>query len=222
MQHPDDCFSNDPENKKGPKLKTWQEPIGSMRHLRGTECRSVMVTIAMDWAAASTEHKTTITQTVEGKNTTFDYCPSPWQKVAEVEGMASHSLVLEAPVPGLTGATVALEGVPKQGFTFLTLGNKLDTGTDFRQELSATFTFMDETSSRRERKKTEVVTLPPFLAPKTEVKVGDCGPSLAAGGAGGAPGHHPDTIHRHPHLRQLHLVTHVQLQRPNDDLFSGR
>ena len=85
----------------------------------------------MDWAAASAEHKTTITQTVEGKNTTFDYCPAPWQKVAEVEGVASHSLLLDTPVPGLTGATVALEGVPKQGFTFLTLGNKLDTGTDF-------------------------------------------------------------------------------------------
>ena len=60
-----------------------------------------------------------------------------------------------------------------------------------RQELSSLFTFKDDTSSTRERKKAEVtfsnqeilivqiknifqvIMMPPFIAPKTEVKVTD-------------------------------------------------
>ena len=30
-----DCFSNDPPSAKGPKLKSWQDPIGSVRPIRG-------------------------------------------------------------------------------------------------------------------------------------------------------------------------------------------
>jgi len=167
----DDCYSNDPENKKGPKLKTWQDPIGSIRHLHGIDCKSVSVSISIDWTKVTTEHKATVSQTFEGKNTTFEYSPASWQKINEVEAVVRHKLNLFAPVNGLTGASTSLEGVPKQGFTFLENGNKLDTGTDFRQELSSPFTFKDDASSSRERKKAEVVMMPPFIAPKTEVKV---------------------------------------------------
>ena len=45
------------------------------------------------------------------------------------------SLILSEEVPGLTGATFTIEGVPKSGFVFTKQGNKMETGTDFRQEL---------------------------------------------------------------------------------------
>ena len=83
----DDCYSNDPENKKGPKLKTWQDPIGSIRHLHGIDCKSVSVSITIDWTKVTTEHKATVSQTFEGKNTTFEYSPASWQKINEVEAI---------------------------------------------------------------------------------------------------------------------------------------
>ena len=124
----DDCYSNDPENKKGPKLKTWQDPIGSIRHLHGIDCKSVSVSISIDWTKVTTEHKATVSQTFEGKNTTFEYSPASWQKINEVEvfiptliffsgkveAVVRHKLNLFAPVNGLTGASTSLEGVPKQ------------------------------------------------------------------------------------------------------------
>ena len=125
---PDDCYSNDPENKKGPKLKTWQDPIGSIRHLHGTDCKSVSISIAMDWTKATTGHKATVSQTFEAKNTTFEYSPATWQKINEVtnfqqnliclnkkvEAVVRHKLDLYAQVTGLTGVSTSLEGVPKQ------------------------------------------------------------------------------------------------------------
>ena len=122
----DDCYSNDPENKKGPKLKSWQDPIGSIRHLHGIDCKSVSISIAIDWTKVTAEHKATVSQTFEGKNTTFEYSPASWQKINEVgtfslilssgkvEAVVRHKLTLSAPVAGLTGASTSLEGVPKQ------------------------------------------------------------------------------------------------------------
>ena len=130
----DDCYSNDPENKKGPKLKSWQDPIGSIRHLHGIDCKSVNISIAIDWTKVMTEHKATVSQTFEGKNTTFEYSPASWQKINEVgilfpttlifscgkvEAVVRHKLNLSAPVAGLTGASTTLEGVPKQVNPFL-------------------------------------------------------------------------------------------------------
>jgi len=83
----------------------------------------------------------------------------------------THKLALSEPVPGIGGASFNLEGVPKAGFTFTKSGNKLETGVDFRQEMSSMFTFHNEVETMRERKKIEVVKLPPCVAPKTEVKV---------------------------------------------------
>ena len=88
---PDDCYSNDPENKKGPKLKTWQDPIGSIRPLHGTDCKSVSISIAMDWTKATTGHKATVSQTFEAKNTTFEYSPATWQKINEVDKFPPQS-----------------------------------------------------------------------------------------------------------------------------------
>ena len=128
----DDCYSNDPENKKGPKLKSWQDPIGSIRHLHGIDCKSVNISIAIDWTKVMTEHKATVSQTFEGKNTTFEYSPASWQKIKEVsfcpstlifssgkvEAVVRHKLNLAAPVAGLTGASTSLDGVPKQASPF--------------------------------------------------------------------------------------------------------
>ena len=80
----DDCYSNDPENKKGPKLKSWQDPVGSIRHLHGIDCKSVYVSITIDWTKVTTDHKATVSQTFEGKNTTFEYSPASWKKINEV------------------------------------------------------------------------------------------------------------------------------------------
>merc|ERR1711962_32344 len=166
-----DCYSNDPENKKGPKLKQWQEPIGSIRFLRGTDAKALSVAVVMDWEAATTEYTTSVLSTFEGKNSSFEYQPATWQRIVEVEGKVTHSLKLDEAVTGLAGKSFTLEGVPKAGFTFNTVGNKLETMTDFRQELSSMFTFITEDSTRRERTKIEAVSLPPCIAPKTEVKI---------------------------------------------------
>lgn len=68
----------------------WQDPIGSMRHLRGTACPSITVTIAMDWANVTTEHTTIVSKTFEAKNATFVYVPATWQRINEVEAMVTH------------------------------------------------------------------------------------------------------------------------------------
>ena len=82
-----------------------QDPIGSIRHLRGTDCKALtvcitthcsmensemQVAIAMDWPAVTTEHETTVSRSFEGRNATFDYCPVTWQKVNHVEAVVSH------------------------------------------------------------------------------------------------------------------------------------
>ena len=63
--HEGDCFSNDPENKKGPKLKMWQEPIGSIRPIRGLDYKAITATISIDWEKYSAEHITNIIQSEE-------------------------------------------------------------------------------------------------------------------------------------------------------------
>ena len=88
------------------------------------------MSISIDWSKVTTEHKATVSQTFEGKNTTFEYSPASWQKINEVEAscfisiliffsdkveaVVRHKLNLFAPVNGLTGASTSLEGVPKQ------------------------------------------------------------------------------------------------------------
>lgn len=166
-----DCYSNDPECKKGPKLKTWQDPVGSIRFLRGLDCKAITVEVCLDWSAVETEHLTRVVSTQEEKNTTFDFMVPQWTRISQVEGEVSHKLTLSEPVQGIGGCSFNIEGVPKAGFPFTKAGNKLETGLDFRQELSNMFTFYNEVETTRERRKMEVVRLPPCVAPKTEVKV---------------------------------------------------
>lgn len=60
-----ECFSNDPANPKGPKLRTWQEPIGSIRPIRGMDCTSLRVVVTIDWANLKAEHKMEVVETNE-------------------------------------------------------------------------------------------------------------------------------------------------------------
>ena len=87
---PGDCYSNDPECKKGPKLKLWQDPIGSVRFLRGLDCRSITVEVEMDWSKVETEHLTKIVSTEEEKNTTFEFMKPKWTNIRQAEGMVVH------------------------------------------------------------------------------------------------------------------------------------
>ena len=64
-----------------------------------------------------------------------------------------------------------MEGVPKAGVVFASYGNKLETGVDFRQELSNMMTFHTEKSASRKRSKREVVKMPPIMAPMYDIKV---------------------------------------------------
>ena len=68
----------------------WQDPIGSIRYLRGVECKAITVAIEMDWSAVETEHLTEIISTQEEKNTTFDYMVPQWTRISQVEGNVSH------------------------------------------------------------------------------------------------------------------------------------
>ena len=87
-----DCYSNDPENKKGPKLKMWQDPVGSVRYLRGSDCFPISVTVSMDWESFTAEHTTQVICLQEQKNTTFEFAKPDWNIVTQVEGMVEHRL----------------------------------------------------------------------------------------------------------------------------------
>jgi len=166
-----DCYSNDPENKKGPKLKSWQEPIGSVRFLRGVNCPTITARLEVDWAAVETQHSTSVLSTTEERNNSFDWVSPTWTRVSQVEGRVAHQLELDEAVAGLAGVSFTLEGVPKQGFGFTQSGNKMETGTDFRQELGGMFTWHTDSQTGRQRTKLESVKFPATVAPKTLVKV---------------------------------------------------
>jgi hypothetical protein len=52
-----DCHSNDPANAKGPKLRSWQDPIGSIRPMRGLNCTSLRVSVVLDWNSLAVKHQ---------------------------------------------------------------------------------------------------------------------------------------------------------------------
>ena len=85
-----DCYSNDPDNKKGPKLKMWQDPIGSVRYLRGVDSAVITVTVEMDWANVSSYHLSDVLKTEEEKNNTFNYIQPTWDTINQVEGEVEH------------------------------------------------------------------------------------------------------------------------------------
>ena len=85
-----DCYSNDPENKKGPKLKMWQDPIGSIRYLRGLDSAVITVTVDMDWAGVSSSHLTEVIDSQEEKNNSFNFIKPSWDLISQVEGRVEH------------------------------------------------------------------------------------------------------------------------------------
>ena len=152
----------------------------------------------------TTEHSSSVLLTEEEKNSSFDFTKPVWDIVRQVEGRVHHRLftvggrintysinyfrlVLSEEVPGLTGTTFSLEGVPKPGFVFTKTGNKLETGVDFRyfflwgttkifficfrQELSGMFTWTNNLETSRLRTKIESVKFPNSITPKTHIKV---------------------------------------------------
>ena len=85
-----DCFSNDPINIKGPKLKSWQDPIGSIRPLTGKDVKRIAVTVELDWSKLQTDHEMKVVDIVEGKNNTFNYVSPVWNRVNHIEATVSH------------------------------------------------------------------------------------------------------------------------------------
>ena len=69
--HDGDCFSNDPVNPKGLKLKNWQLPIGSIRPMTGQDLSLVSVKIELDWSKMETSVSTSVLETLEAQNKTF-------------------------------------------------------------------------------------------------------------------------------------------------------
>jgi len=166
-----DCYSNDPANPKGPKLRAWQDPIGSIRPMRGLDCGSLRVNVRLQWDSLKAEHSKEIVETKEAKNSAFDYVVAEWNRVQPVSSLVTHSFRLGEPVKGCTGATFQIDNVPKAGIPFTTTGTIMETGTDFRQELGSLMTFQSEESASRSRQRKEVIRFPPFLQPKTNTKV---------------------------------------------------
>jgi len=169
--HDSDCFSNDPINIKGPKLKSWQESIGSIRPLTGKDVKRIAITVELDWSKLQTEYETKVVDVVEGKNNTFNYVSPVWKHVNHVEATVSHCFELSDPVLGISGCFFNIEGIPKAGIQFASVGNKLETGIDFRQELSNMMTFQNERTASRRRTKLDVIKMPPSMAPMYEIKI---------------------------------------------------
>jgi len=166
-----DCFSNDPANPKGPKLRAWQDPIGSLRPMRGLEYASIRVSIQLDWDKMTVEHKPETVESAEAKNNAFEYCVPEWSRMKPVTAMVSHVFSLSKPYKGCTGATFSIDNVPKAGIPFTKSGTIMETGIDFRQELNSLITFQTDSTAMRQRERKEVIRFPPFLQPKTHTKV---------------------------------------------------
>ena len=73
--HDGDCFSNDPPNPKGLKLKSWQTTIGSIRPVTGTDLMLVSLRVEPDWSKMETSVTSEVLGTKEAKNTTFRQFP---------------------------------------------------------------------------------------------------------------------------------------------------
>jgi len=166
-----DCFSNDPANAKGPRLKMWQDSIGSIRPIRGLDWMVTQVKVQLDWSKLQTSHHTEVVDTQTGKNNTFNYQPASWEMARPVEAFVKHSFMLSEPVPGLAGVSFSLDGVPKEGLVFGECGSKLETGIDFRQELAGLITFSSETQAEKYRRKYEMVKLPKSVSPMHQYTV---------------------------------------------------
>ena len=68
----------------------WQDQVGSIRFLRGLDCKPITVEIEMDWNNVETEHLTRVVSTEEEKNTTFDFITPKWTTISQVEALVSH------------------------------------------------------------------------------------------------------------------------------------
>jgi len=167
-----ECYSNDCiTTKGGPKLKPWTDPVGSIRPIRGLGYSTLTVSVELHWDKIGTKHVAESVHEEEGRNNTFEYQPAEWARMKPVTAFVEHTFELDSSVEGCQGATFALDNVPKQGIPFSVAGTLLETGTDFRQELSSSFTFTTDNKTFRLREKKEVIRFPPVLQPKTVTKV---------------------------------------------------
>ena len=71
-------------------MKSWQDPIGSVRPLTGLDCKRIIITVELDWASLKTEHETAVVNSVSGHNNTFNYVPPTWTKFNHVESIVEH------------------------------------------------------------------------------------------------------------------------------------
>ena len=72
LYHADgDCYSNDPVNPKGLKLKNWQSSIGSIKPIIGDEESSILVKIELDWSSMEKSVASTVLEVQDSKNSTF-------------------------------------------------------------------------------------------------------------------------------------------------------
>ena len=88
--HDGDCFSNNPSNPKGIKLKSWQTPIGSIRPLLGPDLSLFSVKVELDWSKMTREMTTATLETWDCRNSTFDYVTPDWEAVKTFEVSVSH------------------------------------------------------------------------------------------------------------------------------------
>ena len=68
----------------------WQDPIGSVRYLRGPDCFPLSVVVLMNWNEVTTEHSMEVLSTKEHKNSTFEFQKPEWVIVTQVEGKVEH------------------------------------------------------------------------------------------------------------------------------------
>ena len=67
-----------------------QDPIGSVRYLRGVDCATISAVVVMDWSQVSTDYTSSVLLTREEKNTSFDFIRPKWDLVSQVEGSVEH------------------------------------------------------------------------------------------------------------------------------------
>ena len=88
--HDGDCFSNNPANPRGLRLKSWQTPIGSIRPIVGTDLSLLSVKLELDRSKVTKEMTTSSLETLECRNSTFQYVAPDWETAKTYEVSVSH------------------------------------------------------------------------------------------------------------------------------------
>ena len=129
----DEVISNDPIDASKELLKSWEDPIGSIRLMTGASCKPVEVQVEVDWDKA---HVAVQRRDMEGQqadaNTTDVFAEAKWNKIQAVNVEVEHVFELGKEIEEAQYLTFTVKNVPKSNFSLSEPDGKIETKPDFR------------------------------------------------------------------------------------------